>query len=246
MISLERSRRLAPCLVGLLASGIVSLPAARAQDAQPPADPNAPAEGASAAPAAGAPSPYAPTIQQPAAPSYKPYLAMPFLGLHSFQNSNSGTGPGLRVGGIAGARVSEQLSLNGELVYDLVNVSNVPSGANVSVYNFQFAVAPFFHAAAAPNIDLLVGPKVGVFHFAESLSGSVGGYTLAGDGTVTGLVAGVNAGGFFRVSDLLSVGLLLNFDWEKPFSCTMSGATDCSTSNLNSEKLISATVGALF
>src|SRR5947207_6223916 len=88
-------------VVSLVAGlSLFGLASARAQDATqggyypPPADPNAPPPGAYA----GAPPPAAPpgAYPQPAPmppPPYNPFLALGFLGVHSIQNSNSGTGP---------------------------------------------------------------------------------------------------------------------------------------------------------
>ena len=160
-------------VAGVLVSGGAGLPLAHAQDAQqppagyppagpagypsagatdpnapPPADPNAP-PGAYPAPPPGAPQ-YTPALQQPAPlPPRNPWLAMGFVGIHSFQNADLATGPGLRVGGIGGLRVNDQLSFNGEIVYDFVNPNSSLSG--ISFYNFQIAAAPFYHLQASPS-----------------------------------------------------------------------------------------------
>ena len=44
-------------------------------------------------------------------PPYNPFLALGFLGVHSIQNSNSGTGPGLRVGGIGGVGLAGRVQI---------------------------------------------------------------------------------------------------------------------------------------
>ncbi len=268
MISRKRSVGFAS-LASLLVAGVVGLPAAHAQDSAPPAgypppgpagypaagatDPNAPPPamaptdpnappGAYPAPPPGAPPP---TVAQPAPLPRNPWLAMPFIGIHSIQNSNSGTGPGLRIGGIGGFRASDQLSLNGEVVYDVVNLNNSVPGD--SFYNVQVAAAPFYHVQASPTFEVLVGPKVGFFRFGENVDAYGG--TI--DRGINGLVLGANVGGFVRLSNMVALGGMLNFDFEKPLSCSVSSpyytyGTSCDASAIDSEKLISATVGALF
>jgi len=267
MILRKRSAGFAS-LASLLVAGVVGLPAAHAQDSAPPAgyppagpagypagtdpnapppagapaDPNAPPGAYPPPPAAGPP----PTVAQPAPLTHNPWLALPFLGIQSIQNSGSGTGPGLRVGGIGGLRASDQLSINGELVYDVINVNNSVPGE--SVYNFQFAAAPFYHLQASPTAEILLGPKVGFFRYGASASSYYG--TV--DEGINGLVVGANAGGFFRLSNLLALGGMVNFDFEKPLSCSGSVGgystygSGCDASQIDSVKMISATVGALF
>ena len=122
MSSRKRSTRIVSFAAGLLVWGIASLQAARAQDA----DPNAPPPGASQVPPGGAP----PAVERSGAAPYKPFVLMPFVGIQSIQNDNSGTGPGLRIGGLVGARINEQFSFNGELLFDLENFNNVPANAS--------------------------------------------------------------------------------------------------------------------
>jgi hypothetical protein len=170
-----------------------------------------------------------------------------FIGVHSIQNSDVDTGPGLRVGGIGGLRLSDQLSLNGEVLYDLVNPNASLSG--VSIYNVQVAAAPFFHAPVGPTADVIVGPKLGFFRYAASFDAGYG-YTSSDFGE-NGLLVGVNAGGFFRVSPMLSIGGLLTFDFEDALSCSGNDAygyttyvyTSCRKESL---KMLSATAGILF
>jgi hypothetical protein len=251
---------------------LFGLGSARAQDAQggyppPPADPNAPPPGAYAAPppqsqpgayppGAYPPGAYPPGAYPPGAypqpapmppppPPRSPFLALGFLGFHSIQNSNSGTGPGLRVGGIGGFRLSDQLSLNGEIVYDLVNYDGPATG--VTEYNVQVAAAPFFHAPVGPTADVLVGPKVGFFRYGFSEDAGYGYSSF--DYGYNGLILGVNAGAFFRVSPMLAIGGLLSFDWEKVSSCSGGygyGAYYTSCSSNESIKLVSAGGGILF
>jgi len=256
-------------LAGVLVSGVASFPTAHAQDAQqpppgyppagpagyptatptdpnapPPADPNA-APGAYPAPPPGGAPQYAPAIAQPAPPPRNPWLAMGFIGVHSFQGDNFATGPGLRVGGIGGLRVNDQLSFNGELVYDVVNPNDSVSG--ISFYNFQVAAAPFYHLQASPTAEVVIGPKVGFYRFAASGGNSY--YSV--DSGDNGLVLGANVGAFVRVSPLVAIGGMLSFDYEKPLSCSTNSAyysygNSCDTSAEPTPKLLSVAAGALF
>ena len=236
MISRNRSIRFGSFVAGILVSGIAILPGARAQDATPPAgyppattpttDPNAAPPGAyAAAPPPGAPPPAA----QPAAVAYKPAVLMPFIGIHSIQNDGVNTGPGLRVGGIVGARLSDQFSFNGEALFDLWNPSNVPSGASVSAYVIQVSAAPLYHAQISPTAEIVVGPKLGFFYDHQSTSGNVYGIALDSSSNFEGLLLGANLGAFFRLSDALSLGGLVNFDYMRAEWCSNSGGGTCTT-----------------
>jgi hypothetical protein len=231
MSSHNHSTRFALFAAGVLVCGTAGLPAARAQEAEPPVadpsatpsiDPNAPPPGVHPAPPPeGAP----PAVQQSGAEAYKPFVLLPFIGLQSVQNNNSGTGPGLRVGGLVGGRLSEQLSFNGELLFDLENFSNVPAGESESAYFIQFALAPLFHVQASPSAEIVIGPKLGLFFEHASVSGNIGTYNLNLSGSTEGLLVGANLGAFFRLSDALSLGGLINFDYMKMEWCTTSQGT---------------------
>ena len=250
MVSSNHATRYVSFVAGLLVCGIASLPAARAQDAEPPGgspsatpstDPNAGPPGAyPVAPSGGAP----PAVQQSGAASYRPFLLMPFLGIQSEQNANSGTGPGLRVGGLVGGRLSEQFSFNGELLFDLENLNNIPPGVSASAYLLQFAAAPLFHVQVSPAAEIVVGPKLGLFFAHASESGSAGTFTVDLSGSSEGLVLGGNLGAFFRLSDALSLGGLINFDYLRAEWCSADQGT-CTVSD-NGLKVISFAGAAQF
>jgi hypothetical protein len=267
MISRKRSIRLASFVAGVVISGLASLPAARAQDAPPPAGyppaaapsdpnapntpnapnaPNAPPPGAYPAPA-GAPPQYTPAVQQPAPPpTFNPLVAMPFLGVESIQNSAAtGEGPGLRIGGIVGARLNDLVSINGEAAFDLSNLNNVPAGDSASEYTFQLSFAPLIHLVppAAP-IEIALGPKLGFFHVGESVSQN----GAEQDASLTGWLAGLNVAVFGRLSDTLSLGGLFSFDYEKATTCSISPDTfgNCSTDGADGIKVIAFSAAALF
>ncbi len=251
MVSGNHATRFVSFVAGLLVCGIANLPAARAQDAEPPGgspsatpsiDPNAAPPGAyPVAPPGGA----TPAVQQAGAASYKPYVLMPFVGLQSVQNTGSDTGPGLRIGGFVGGRMSQQFSFNGELLFDLENV-NAPAGVSESAYIMQFAAAPLFHLQASLNAEIVIGPKLGLFFEHFSVSQSVGTNTLDFSGSGEGVLLGANLGAFFRVSDALSLGGLFNFDYLREEWCSTSQGTGTCTPSDNGLKVISFTGAAQF
>jgi hypothetical protein len=250
MVSGNHATRFVSFVAGVLVCGIASLPVARAQEAEPPG--GAPSAAPSTDPSAAPPGTYPlaspgggpPAVQQSGAASYKPFLLMPFIGFQSIQNDNSGTGPGLRVGAVAGARMSEQFSFNGELLFDLWNFSNVPAGISESAYVVQFAAAPLFHVQASPTAEIVVGPKLGLFFAHSSASGSAGGITLSGSESSEGLLVGANVGAFFRLSDALAVGGLINFDYLREEWCSNDQGS-CTVDD-NGLKVISFTGAAQF
>ncbi len=139
-----------------------------------------------------------------------------------------------------GARINEQFSFNGELLFDLENFSNVPANASESAYFVQFAAAPLFHVQASPTAEIVVGPKLGLF--VEHANLSIYGQSVSGN--AEGLLAGANLGAFFRLSDGLAVGGLVNFDYMKLEWCSSSQG-DCTVSD-NGIKVISFTGAAQF
>jgi hypothetical protein len=169
---------------------------------------------------------------------------MPFVGLQSIQNANSNTGPGLRIGGLVGARITDQFSFNGELLFDLENFSNVPAGFNESAYFIQAAAAPLFHVQASPAAEVVLGPKLGMFVEHASASGAVAGYSTDLSGNAEGYLLGANAGAFFRLSDALSLGGLVNFDYLREEWCSANQGT-CTVSD-NGIKVISFAGAAQF
>lgn len=225
-------------LASLLVAGVVAVPAARAQDSGPAgggADPNAPS---GAAPDPNAPPPVTPVVQQasPAA-AEKSALLMPFIGINSIQNDNSGTGIGFRVGAFGGARLNPLVSANFEVLFDLVNPSNLPSGVDATEFAVQAAVAPFVHLPLAPTVEVVVGPKAGGFYSHSSFSSNNPYLALNGTASSEGWLVGANLGAFVKASDALSVGGLFTFDYLRAAGCSVSVGT-CMTSD-DGTKMIS-------
>jgi len=118
---------------------------------------------------------------------------MPYLGLNiPVGDSGDGMDPGLRLGAIMGGHVIPELSLNGELAIDFMNFSNVPSGIDITAAMVDVMFSPLFHFGTG-QIEGFVGPRLGAFVMAESLSysGSSSSATASGSGLAYGFNVGV-------------------------------------------------------
>ncbi|HMF40535.1 MAG TPA: hypothetical protein VKQ32_07570 [Polyangia bacterium] len=171
------------------------------------------------------------------------FLALPFLGLHSYQNGGaSAYHPGLRIGALLGGRVGDFVSLNGELSID---VSNVPDAPDYQERDFDFAFSPLFELAAGP-LEVALGPKVGLFGIETQLPAPA----LMTSENVIGYLAGINAGLFWPITPRNALGLLASFDlkWIADPKClTLAGQTQCTTvAGSARPKVFSLTAAALF
>jgi hypothetical protein len=140
------------------------------------------------------------------------FLALPYVGLHSFQQKEATAySPGLRIGGLFGVRLGDRLSLGGEVTFDRSNVSG-PAGSPQTWF-FRTSVSPLIHLPAG-SLEVALGPKLGIYTFTWR-------YNVAGASVETrdtGYSTGINAGAFTALSPQTSIGLLLSFDvmWSRP------------------------------
>jgi hypothetical protein len=160
------------------------------------------------------------------------FLPLLYLGVNSFQgDSGANLGPGFRMGAILGGRVTPQLSLNGEMTLDFLNIKNLSAGADASAVAVDLAFSPLFHLELSPVAELVIGPKLGIQVTSEqdSLDGLDQGTT-----TGNGWVFGVNAGVFASVSPSTSLGLLVNFEGRtySEMCFTPPGGSENCSSNL--------------
>jgi hypothetical protein len=190
-------------------------------------------------------APY-PAPPPPPPPGHHGLLLMGYAGFHSFQGTNGeGLGPGLRLGGLLGFYASPVFSLNGELSIDVLNFDSNTTlgGSNVTGVRVDFSLSPLYHIPAAPNFEVVVGPKLGVFD--EAISNNDG----STDSSISGYSVGFNAGGFARVGNVL-LGGLFAFDLGVPTkACGDDGFGNqvcVSVSNYSNEKVISFNAAALF
>jgi hypothetical protein len=224
--------------LGLISARAAAEPAA-AERATEPAAP-APAAATQPTPRVAA----APTSVARAAPATwrEGFMLVPMLGVNSFQgDSGRGTGPGLRLGLLAGSRLTGLLSLNVGFAFDVVN-QDVPSGADAGRYVFDIGFNPLFHVPLQ-SLEIVAGPIAGAFVD----YGSVGGGGLSVDTWAYGWTAGANAGVLFPVGSKVRLGGLANFYLRNPLNvCVIANGMDtCSSSGVNSVKTIAFSFAAL-
>ena len=134
------------------------------------------------------------------------FLAIPYLGIHSYQNQEaSAYDPGARVGALIGAR-GDVLSFNVEVTVDFSNIHRSASGFSYQEHAYDIAFSPLFLASAG-RLELAIGPKVGVFMIDTTVKDAGGSYGYS----ASGYVAGVNGGVFMPLSPRASLGILLSF-----------------------------------
>jgi hypothetical protein len=186
------------------------------------------------------------------APSSVTVLAIPFVGLHSYQNADMAAyAPGLRAGAIVGARLLPWLSVNLEGTYDRSFLPHVQGGPS-SEFFADIALSPLFHFMGGPG-EIVVGPEVGYFLRSESTE-TQGLIHL--DDSSTDLAVGLNAGGFARVGRHVSAGLLFSLELRnaRRYCQTLGGQPEmCTTSPtlgsavvLHDADLFALTLAALF
>jgi hypothetical protein len=167
------------------------------------------------------------------------FQLVPSVGVHSrLGDTGQGTGPGLRVGLLAGSRVIELLSLNVGFAFDMVNVD----APNSSDYVFDVGFNPLFHFPLE-KVEIVAGPLAGIF--LDKAAAGTGNATI--DTWAYGWTAGVNAGAMFAVGSKVRLGALANFFLRSPFkSCITAGGSDtCFSDNLPSGKVLALSFAAM-
>jgi hypothetical protein len=224
--------------LGLCSAGAAADPAGAERPAEPAATTPAPATQATprvaAAPVSRATS---------AGASWREgFMVVPMIGINSFHgDSGQNTGPGLRLGLLAGSRLTELLSLNVGFAFDIVNL-NVPSGVDAGRYVLDLGFNPLFHFPLQ-KLEVVAGPLAGVFVD----YGSVGGAALEVDTWAYGWTLGANGGVLFRVGSNVRLGGLANFYLRNPLKvCAIANGSDsCASSGLDSVKTIALSLAAL-
>src|SRR5262249_39981198 len=134
------------------------------------------------------------------------FLALPYLGLHSYRNdSASGLDAGLRLGGLLGGGVNPMFSINWGITLGKSKPKNNSSRGDFNQKVDAVTFSPLFHIAATERVDFVAGPKLGFFSIDTTQSAGMG---MTAMGTVSGTVAGLNAGVFFAVSGGSALGVL--------------------------------------
>jgi hypothetical protein len=224
--------------LGLVSARAAAEPAAAERATEPaataPASATQPTPRVAAAPASG-PRATHPTWKEG-------FMVVPMIGINSFQgDSGRGTGPGLRLGLLAGSRLTELLSLNVGFAFDIVNL-DVPPGADARRYVLDIGFNPLFHFPLQ-KLDIVAGPLAGVF----ADYGSIGGAGLSVDTWAYGWTAGVNAGVLFPVGPKVRLGGLANFYLRNPLKvCVIANGMDtCGSNGIDSVKTIALSFAAL-
>jgi hypothetical protein len=220
----------------VLAAAMVAGTAAAEPEAPPEAAAPAAAEPEARAPAA----PAKPVAAMTAPHAKEGFMVIPAIGINSFQGSSGdGMGVGLRVGLLAGSRLTERFSLNLGVAFDKVNLK--ASGA--SDLALDLGVSPLIHFPQE-KFEILVGPILGSFvdH------GSAGSGTFGIDTWTYGWTIGANAGAMFPVGAKASIGGLINFTLRNPLkSCVTTNGNDvCQSDMLTSAKVLAVTAAAMF
>jgi len=230
--------------------------------APPPAYPPSPLPG-------GPPPPGAPPVYAPA-PGYHPpppmpirqvgyeddlpkpvrmrrFMVVPYIGTHTYQSEANGAYfPGFRIGSMVGARVTDALSLNWELTFDISNIDTAPATPSSSEFAFDFAFSPMFHIPAGVA-EFLVGPKLGVFWVHTDVRNNSSYIDESHQGT--GILGGITAGTFMNVSSTVALGFLLSGELRKiEHACTVNAGEIalCDLARDGSAAVAGLTAAAIF
>jgi hypothetical protein len=207
----------------------------------PPVAP-APAPVAAAAPP-GWPAP-APT--RAPNPHRRRLVALPYVGINSYQgDSGKGVDPGLHIGALLGGRIGRIFSINGELTFDFLNLSNTAPDASSFSLDIDLAVSPLFHIPVK-RVELVVGPKLGLELNVRSFTQA----DMTSTGRSLGTVFGLNTGAFVSVSRGVALGGMLSLVVRRDAeNCNTppNSSEQCTTDiTYSSAKVLGVSFGALF
>ncbi len=224
--------------------GVCMVPAPPAGQAASPPPPNGyppPPYGYPPPPYGYPPAPHGYAPPPPRSPRTG-LLAILYTGVVAISD-NSSTDTGLRLGAILGGRVNETFSINGEVSGDVVDV-DAPAGVSASEYMGTVAFSPLFHLTT-PSVDLVAGPKLGLWYLTAHLSDSY----QSVDITERGWTLGLNLGVFFPVNDTTSLGMLFSLATAEPTKACVSGSSypeRCITDGFTNGQILGLTFAALF
>jgi hypothetical protein len=149
-------------------------------------------------------------------PRTRGFLALPYLGVAThLGDSGRFYGPGAVGGVLVGGRVNPSFSLNGELRIDALNFEETP-GTSRSGSQFEFGFSPLFHRQFATG-ELVVGPKLALFGYdADNSFRDANGFYTTTNETWSGWATGFNAGVFFAVNRIMSLGGMMTYSLRMP------------------------------
>jgi hypothetical protein len=167
---------------------------------------------------------YAPAYAPPSEPRFRRgFIILPYLGLNVPVGASSDVfSAGLRLGTLFGWHVGPMISLNGEFNIDVMNVKSFSGGSSPTDVTVDFAFSPLYHIAL-PQLEIVVGPKLGFFGESMSYTDDYYGTTLSGSGS--GFAYGLNAGVFVPLGNI-ALGGLLNFTVRSYSSCDSNSNTN--------------------
>jgi len=155
-----------------------------------------------------------------------------------------GVGAGLRLGGLLGFFASPMLSLNAELTLDFPSTSTPGTGNDLTAVRAAFSFSPLFHMDAG-NLDLAIGPKLGVWTMDLSQPNFDGDDTLS----YRGWNVGVNVAAMVKLGHV-SLGGLFALDSDHVDTACLAldgGGDDCqSVNDVSSQTVLSFTGVILF
>jgi hypothetical protein len=207
------------------------VPAARAvEEPAPPAvapvpvAPVAPARAVRPVPAAveAAEPPSIPTVRNGA-------FVVPQVGVSAFlEDEADDLSPGLRLAGLAGAFVTNEVSLGGALAFDLMNWDPPPC-CSASGFMLEATFAPLYHAGDQ-RAEFVIGPALGAWMTSVKLRDDF--FGDAASVTAQGWALGGNMGVFSPLWRNVRVGALINFMVRETLhACgTLNGASQCADS----------------
>jgi len=168
-------------------------------------------------------------------------MFLPTIGVNSFQGSGAeDVGVGLRLGALAGSRITELLSLNVGFAFDIANME-APPGASASQYVLDIGFNPLLHFPLE-KLEIVAGPLAAVFLD----KGSLGAGSTTIDSWGYGWTIGANAGLFFPVGKV-RLGGLVNFYLRNPlkFCVTANGTDTCRSDDVDSLKTLAVSFAAM-
>jgi hypothetical protein len=196
------------------------------------------------------PPPPTPPLPPRPPPRTHGFLAMPYLGVAT-QTGELGRrySSGAIFGALIGGRLNQAFSLNGELRIDTLDFRNVPSTQAASGSELDIGFSPLFHAQFASG-EFLIGPKLAFFTHQESYTGfDINGFYTEYHEDWTGWSTGVNAGVFFAVSRVMSLGGMVSYSLRLPTEvCTRTdfSVEDCQSGDYPSVNVLGFHAAALF
>ena len=149
-------------------------------------------------------------------------LFLPYLGLHSFQDSNDqGVDPGLRIGTLIGGFVNNAWSLNGLAELDILNPNSQAERRRRRLLRADVGpdLQPAACTSAMCNVEFVIGPQLGGWMrwaHASNINDQSRGLSGSADATGEGWTLGGNMGLFVAASPSVLVGALMSLEVPRP------------------------------